>query len=373
MGVRRKLFCHKKIYDITGTDEQFVRAMRLNCEFHYQNCSEYAAILDSCGFSPADLLSAEDLGRLPPLPTIYFKRHSIRSMQLRHAIFRTTSSGTTGQKSEVQFDLGGFLCDAAMALRTSMHHHLFSLRPVNYLILGYQPHRSNQMGVMKSAFLSTFLAPALHREYALKYRDGAYHLDLEGIIHTLQRYEKQGHPVRLIGFPSYLHFLAEEMEQRGIRLNLTSGSKILLGGGWKQFYKQKVEKTQLYEEIRRQFSIPESEIHEVFSVVEHPIIYWDCPNHHFHVPIYSRVIIRDVETLKPLPMGKLGLVNLMTPMLKSAPLLSIMTDDLGILHEGAHCGCGCEAPWLEVVGRIGMADIKTCAAGAEERRREAGI
>jgi hypothetical protein len=65
-------------------------------------------------------------------------------------------------------------------------------------------------------------------------------------------------------------------------------------------------------------------------------------------------------------MGRPGLVNLITPMDVGTPLLSVMTDDLGILHPGHTCPCGLEAPWLELLGRVGLGDIKTCAAGAEE-------
>ncbi|MBQ9136642.1 MAG: acyl-protein synthetase, partial [Lachnospiraceae bacterium] len=65
-----------------------------------------------------------------------------------------------------------------------------------------------------------------------------------------------------------------------------------------------------------------------------------------------------------------GLVNLLTPMIKSAPVHSIMTDDLGILHEGCKCGCGIETPYLEILGRVGMDDITTCAAGAEKLSRQ---
>ena len=43
-----------------------------------------------------------------------------------------------------------------------------------------------------------------------------------------------------------------------------------------------------------------------------------------------------------------------------------MTDDLGILHDGAECGCEITSPYLEIVGRVGLKDIKTCAAGAAE-------
>ena len=136
----------------------------------------------------------------------------------------------------------------------------------------------------------------------------------------------------------------------------------MLGGGWKQFYREQVDKRALYDLIRRRLHVDEENIIEFFGAVEHPILYTDCKAHHFHVPIYSRVLIRDVHTLDPLPHGQTGLVNLITPMVKAVPILSVMTDDLGIrgvrLH-GAHLN-------LEIIGRVGMRDIKTCAAGAAD-------
>ena len=59
-------------------------------------------------------------------------------------------------------------------------------------------------------------------------------------------------------------------------------------------------------------------------------------HHHFHVPIYARVLIRDVRTLEPLPMGQAGLVNLITPLNRATPVTSVVTDDLG----GAPAGGG---------------------------------
>ena len=53
--------------------------------------------------------------------------------------------------------------------------------------------------------------------------------------------------------------------------------------------------------------------------------------------------------------------------------MSVMTDDIGILHDGKKCGCGIESPYLEIIGRIGMKDIKTCAAGAAELLKEIKI
>ncbi|MBR3866282.1 MAG: acyl-protein synthetase, partial [Butyricicoccus sp.] len=140
----------------------------------------------------------------------------------------------------------------------------------------------------------------------------------------------------------------------------------MFGGGWKQFYTQKVDKYTVYRLIEEVLGISERNVVEFFGAVEHPILYTDCKRHHFHVPVYSRVIIRDVDTLEPVPYGVPGLLNLMTPLAKSMPILSIMTDDIAILHPPGSCGCGIESPWLEILGRVGIKDIVTCAAGAQE-------
>ena len=103
----------------------------------------------------------------------------------------------------------------------------------------------------------------------------------------------------------------------------------------------------------------------VFWSCRTPFFITDCRYHHFLVPTYARVIIRDVETLKPVKPGEVGLINLLSPMSKGTPLLSIMTDDLGILHP-EQCPCGAQSMYLEILGRSGVEDIKTCAAGAEQ-------
>ena len=59
-----------------------------------------------------------------------------------------------------------------------------------------------------------------------------------------------------------------------------------------------------------------------------------------------------------------------SPMIRATPLLSVLTDDLGILRPGEACGCGIASPTLEILGRAGMDEIRTCAAGAEELLKE---
>ncbi len=366
MNYRRKLFRTADPFDTERTDDLFLEAVKENCTYHYQHCPAYRNMLDKLQFSPDMLKSYADLPRLPFLPTVLFKRHRLFSMPKRKMLIKATSSGTKGKFSQIGFEASGLLCGLRMVIKVARWRGLLSWRPTNYIILGYKPHKGNDTAVTKTAFGSTFFAPALHRAYALHYKNGKYEADLEGIVETLEKYSAAPFPVRFMGFPSYTYFLLKMMDERGIHLSLPAHSMIMLGGGWKQFYKERVDKQVLYDLAKKVLDIDEDRIVEFFGAAEHPILYCDCPNHHFHVPVYSRVMIRNIHTLEPVSNGTVGLVNLVTPMVRATPILSVMTDDLGVLHDGTQCGCGIDSPYLEIIGRVGLRDIKTCAAGAAE-------
>ena len=365
MSARFRLFSVKQPY-AENTDSCFLKAMQENVQFHDMHCPEYHAILEKYHFLPENLSDDTALAKLPALPTLLLKHHQLFSIPERKLPVKATSSGTKGSFSRIGLDWGSLLCGFLMVLHTAKWRKLLSLRPVNYIILGYQPNRKNDMAVMKTAFGATFFAPAVCRRFALQYKNGVYSADLEYILSELKRFSGMKYPVRFMGFPSYTYFLLQMMQERGLHFSLPSGSKIMLGGGWKQFYTEAVDKQTLYALIKKHLNIDDKNIIEFFGAAEHPILWCDCPAHHFHVPVYAHVIIRDVHTLEPLPMGRAGLVNLLTPMIKAVPLASVMTDDIGILHSGKDCPCGLHVPYLEILGRAGVNDIKTCAAGAEQ-------
>ena len=372
MKYRRILFSTENAYS-QDTDKIFVKAMKENCEYQYRHCAEYRKILDGMKFSPNDIKSVKDLEKLPFIPTLLFKKHKLYSVPPSRTAIRATSSGTTGIKSEIGFCIGDLYAGLKMVIRVSKLRGLFSPVPCHYIVFGYKPHRSNKTAVTKTALGATLFTPAFSRTFALTYQNGKYSLNLENILQAVIKYRNSRFPVRFMGFPSYTYFLMKMMDERDIHVKLPENSKILLGGGWKQFYTEQVDKDIFYGLAKKVLGIDDSNIIEFFGAVEHPVLYCDCKNHHFHVPVYSRVLIRDADTLEVLENEKEGLVNLMTPMLKACPVLSVMTDDLAILHDGKKCGCGIESPYLEIIGRIGMKDIKTCAAGAAELLKEMKI
>lgn len=368
MDARKKLFRIKEPYNILASDKFFLQAMKDNCLYQYAHCPAYRKILDSQGFDPKGINTFKDLEDLPFIPTLYFKHHELFSMPKRKMIIKATSSGTSGKRSLIGFDFVSLMRGFDMVKRIFKYHHIWSLKPVRFIIFGFEPNRKNKAAIAKTSFGFTFTAPARSKDYAIRWVDGEYKVDLDNIKKKFIKYARGRTPVRTLGFPAYTYFLLKEMKEEGIKLKLPKGSMMTLGGGWKQFYSEKVDKEDFYQLAKEVLGLDDKQIIEFFGAVEHPILYTDCRYHHFHIPAYGRVIIRDVKTLKPVKDGEIGIINLLTPMVKSMPILSIITDDLGIIHREP-CPCGEKSPYLEIIGRVGISDIKTCAVGAEELLR----
>lgn len=366
MKYRGKLFHSKKIYDLSATDDVFIKAMKENVIFHMKNCTEYKKIMDRFDFDPAVLSDVKDLYKIPAMPTSYLKNHTMLSKPYHKLILKTTSSGSSGKKTLSGFDVGSGLCGLRMLLKVFRFHRLLSLKRTNYIVLGYQPDRSNQTAMAKALKGVTLLAPARNTVYALLVKDGEYTVNTEGLIRAVKQFAEQKYPIRIIGFPAYCKMFLEELRNRNIRLHLPDNSKIILGGGWKTLFADAVSKEELFTMAHDTLGILRSNCKDHFSTAEHPINYISCENGHFHIPAFSRVIIRDVKTLLPVPEGTPGLLNLITPILSSAPYGSILTDDIAVMKPAGECGCGIDSPYIELIGRVGLASVKTCAQTASE-------
>jgi len=364
MNDRLKLFGQRNPYDLTKSQPIFLRLMRDTIHFHRDHCPPYRQMLETAGFHLENLTSEDYLAKIPVIPTLYFKRNRIFSIPEEKLVIKATSSGTKGAQSQVGFDLKSLLTGILMMIRFFSYHHILSLRPTNYIILGYEPSEHTQMGAIKTAYNTTKFAPALHRAYALRDTGTDYELDIEGLTKTLHRYAQQGFPVRFVGFPSHMYFLTNTLKENHIQLKLNRHSKILLGGGWKQFSNEEIDRESFFQLIQETLGIEKTHCFEFFSAVEHPLPYCKCGNGHFHVPIYSRVIIRDVSTLQPVPNGSLGLLSFVSPLVLSMPIASVVTDDLAVLHDGIQCGCGIKTPYFDLLGRAGVSQIQTCTTDA---------
>jgi len=366
MKYRKKLFKTKDIYNLPPTDNIFIKAMVDNITHHIQHCQEYRQILEHFSFNPSSLDTIEDLHKIPPLPTSYLKNTTMLSKPHDKLFIKTTSSGTGGKKTLSGYDKSSAICALTMALKVLRYHGLISLRPTNYIVLGVKPDKLNQTATAKALKYFTMLAPPKKVVYAVKVKDGGYQVDVEDLVKAIIKFSQEDRPVRIIGFPAYFKLFMAELADRGIKINLHPNSKILLGGGWKTFFAEEISKEELFSMAQDTLGIHRLNFKDHFSTAEHPVNYMACANNHFHVPVFSRVIIRDVNNLKPVGYGTPGILNLISPILSSAPYGSILTDDIAVMHDGARCRCGTSSPYVDIIGRVGLSNLKTCTQVASE-------
>ncbi len=364
-----ELFKWDQPYDnFNGRDELFVKAMRESCSWHLERSQEYRKWCEYEKFDVKEMREMKDLAKIPFLFANIFKTRELKSIGEEDIALHLTSSGTTGQKSQMFYD------EWSIKSPQRILDWIFSYygwddqsEKVNYLLYTYEPEEGAKLG---TAYTDNYLcqyAPINRVEYALKYTSTGHKFDLFGVIKTLQEYAEEGLPVRIFGFPSFLNFTLEHFLSTKITpLELNPRSLVFLGGGWKGHQDKAISKTELYTKAHDLLGIPDARLRDGFGSVEHCIPYIECENHQFHIPIYSEVLIRDVNSFKVLGYGEVGYLNFLSPYITSVPAQNVLMGDLAVKGRGSECSCSTSGDTFSIVGRAGFKKNKSCAVSATE-------
>ncbi|SDP06469.1 Acyl-protein synthetase, LuxE [Pseudomonas arsenicoxydans] len=345
----------------------FDQAMGEISLFHCHHTPGYERWLNANGLGTQDLETLDDWSRLPPIFANYFKRHLLFGPTGEGAL-ELTSSGTSGQKSRMRYD------SRSMAAAQGMVSHIFRHygwdtpdSPCNYLLLSYEPKAAITLG---TAYTDQFLcryAPVNRVAYGLRLTGTGHEFDLFGVIRALQDFAEEGLPVRILGFPAFLSHALQHMEDTDVAdLQLPAQSLVFLGGGWKTQAAQEIPLARLYGRINRQLGIDLSRCRDGYGAVEHAVPYIQCAHQHFHVPVYSKVFVRNPSDFTVQPYGRPGLLEFVSPYISSSPAHAVVMGDLATLHPGTACGCGLATDWFELHGRAGTTASRSCAMAASE-------
>ena len=355
-------------------DRLFVSALRENVAWHVRYNDFYAALLRQEGCDVSALSAIGDIASLPPIHANFFKRHETLSIPRQKVAEHLTSSGTSGQKTQMFFD--DWSIRSARRMVRFIYEYYGFVRPetkVNYLLMAYEPEAGSKVGTTNTNLFLTSFAPANEIFFALRLSGGGHEFDRFGTVATLVRYAEAGLPVRISGFPSFMYLTLLRMEEENLRLRLHPDSLVLFGGGWKGYADRQIPKAELYAMIHDHLGIDPARIRDAYGSVEHSIPYIECPRHHLHIPVWSRLVVRDVKTLEPLGYGEEGFLHFVTPYITSVPAHSVMMGDMGVLHPASACGCGAQTPFFEVIGRAGVSRNKSCAVTASELLKKRGV
>ncbi|WP_166223728.1 acyl-protein synthase [Pseudomonas atagonensis] len=345
----------------------FDHAMAEISLFHCRHTPGYEHWLNANGLQASDLPHLDDWSRLPPIFASFFKQQLLLSTSGEDAL-ELTSSGTSGQKSRMRYDDRSMSGAQAMVTQIFRHYGWDTPdAPCNYLLLSYEPQQRISLGTSYTdQFLCRF-APVNRVAYALRSTGASHEFDPFGVIAALQAFAEEGLPVRIFGFPAFLWQILERMKTNGVAdLQLPAGSLSFFGGGWKTQSASEIPKQRLYARIEQQLGIEIARCRDGYGAVEHAVPYIECARHHFHVPVYSKVFIRDPGDFSVLGHGHKGLLGFVSPYISSSPAHSVVMSDLATLHPAASCDCGLASDWFELHGRAGTDTGRSCAMAAAD-------
>lgn len=347
----------------------FIEAMRDLTAWHIERSPWYAQFARLNHIAPQRLQSMADIMAMPAVHANFFKAHEIRSIPESAVIAHLTSSGTTGQKSQMFFDAFTLHNARAMVERCLQHRGYASERTANYLVNGYEPYEGLKIGTSNTFHYLMSHAPVGQQFWSLRHvGDGRHEFDPFGAVQTLEAWARSDTPVRIIGFPAFLYFILERMRHtRRPSLALPPSSWVIFGGGWKSHADKAIARSEMVARIGEQLGIGPDHIIETFGSVEHSVPYVGCTHQHLHQPTWSHVLIRDVKTLQPVADGTPGFLSFVSPYITSVPAHSVILGDLAVRHPAGSCNCPAHAtPWFEVLGRAGVSANRSCAVAAAQ-------
>ncbi len=168
-------------------------------------------------------------------------------------------------------------------------------------------------------------------------------------------------PVYLFGFTWIIWSVCiPYFRKHDICLNL-SDATLFHGGGWKNLHKIAVGKDFFAIEIQKLFGIPSNRILDFYGMAEQTgIIFPDCECGFKHVPSCAKIIIRNIQTLKPCDIGERGLIEVMSILPVSYYGQALLTEDTGRIIGLDGCHCGRRGMFFEFLNRVERAEIRGC-------------
>ena len=318
---------------------------------HSDNCKIYRDYIFSLFPNYA---SATSLESLPWLPVRAFKEFDIKSISKDNVYKTMLSSGTTGKPSIIHLDQETSRLQQAKLI--DIFKDAFGNTRYPMLVIDSETTVKDRYKFSaRTAAVNGFTLFSRSRTFLLN-EDMSINFDV------LDNFLESNKDKRtfIFGF-TYLvwRFFIEGLKQSNYRIDLTN-SFLLHGGGWKKLEEEKVNDEIFKDEIRMVTGC--NNVRNYYGMIEQTgSIYMECEHGNLHAPEGSEVIIRDLDTFKPVESGEAGLIQVFSDIQKSYPGHSLLTEDIGYSAPSISCSCGRNGTILKVEGRIPTAEVRGCS------------
>lgn len=345
-------------------DQLFLEAIKENYAFQAEKQPYIEFLAKQRGFSIEMLNSIDDISKIPPLFVGIMKINSFCNFETKDIAMVLTSSGTKGQKTQSFFD------SKSLDRLSSMAHSCFkelgwtSNIPAHIFVMGYDIREEKNLGTSWSNNQFLSLAPNESVNWTiLKNENGEFEFDSKYWARKVVELGQEA-PIRFTGFPAFMSQLAYEVAKIKPDFKAKEGSFITAGGGWKNHKGVQLTHKDFAALMEENLGIPKASIRDTFGMAEHGVPFCSCSAGNYHIPIYSRILIRDPLSLKVMPNGQEGLMNLITPYNMAQPNISVLATDLAIVKD--NCSCGIKGNYITSIRRGGVSKNRGCAIAAQE-------
>ncbi len=317
--------------------------------YHSEHCAPYRRLL--AAIHPA--AGARRLEEIPFLPVGLFKTHLLSSIPAEQLFKTVTSSGTTGrQVSRITLDRETAQRQTA-ALSRIMTHVLGPQRLPMLLVESAAVVKDPLHLNARAAGLIGMMNFGRRHFYAL---DAEMNLDEAGLRAFLDEFG--GRPFLIFGFTFMVwQYLFQRIA--GLGLDLSRGI-LVHSGGWKKLESMSVTNR----EFRRSWTDKTglTRIYNFYGMAEQVGgVFLEGEDGYLYPPNFGDVIVRDPITFREQPVGKAGIIQVLSVVPLSYPGHSILTEDIGVVHGIDDSTCGRAGKYFSVIGRVPQAELRGCS------------
>ncbi|HTD34833.1 MAG TPA: hypothetical protein VK665_14285 [Candidatus Elarobacter sp.] len=362
------------------SDAEFLALARDLFAYQVAHNEPYAAFARAHGFDAARL--PRSVEEIPAVPAAAFKEARLATFPPGETAVWFETSGTTLRQAQGRLGRGGRhefpttrLYEAALLASFDRMMLADVVRPghgdarLRYLNLVPDPRENPHSSL-------GYMMGAVARERG-DGADGWYlhgdALDVDGFVRDVARARADGVAVCVAATAFALVALNDALAERGLRLALPDGSRIMETGGFKGRTRV-VERAVLYAETSERLGVPVEAIVAEYGMTELSSQYYDAFASRGRVeprvkvaPPWLRPIVVDGEG-RPLPHGVVGAIR-HVDLANRGSVIAIETEDLGALVEAPASGDGGAAsdarPGLVLLGREQGAELRGCSLDAE--------
>jgi hypothetical protein len=313
-----------------------------------------------------DINSIRTLEEVPYIPVNMFKYFDLRICKMDQVVRVLNSSATTtGIPSKIYLDKKTSVRQTQGLISTLQSFLGGSRRPMLIIDSADSNKRGDTITARGAAIrgVSTFGNKII---YVMDKENGELKINMDRLLEFERMYKEQ--EILVYGFTYILwsKFL-KVLKQEGVKLDMPK-LKLLHSGGWKKLISEKVEKKVFSETVAKIFNTNPSNVIDFYGMVEQVgVVFVDCEYGHKHVPNFAEVIIRDIQTLEEVKVGKSGLIEVMSILGSSYPSQAILTEDIGQFLGIDNCPCGRCGKYFRFESRVDKAEIRGCGDTFAER------